>query len=1238
MVNIIRPRDKLARKDSAFKLGEKVTVDPLHNCLSCIRWTICKDPKKSHIYRCSRYNENSIDNTSVDDHKTIHTLFGMGDDLDILDPIDPSDNPEIEQRLDEIIAKALGENSPIAPDIKIKDGEIPLAPNLYTWLCDEKFTGGGMPPFPRQIWVGSLLMADFCPRCSHMDYLESMKVDTPLSKIEAKAEFLVRGVCQRCGVDRAELIAEGEMANPHELVLICGQRSSKTSAVNLFDSYNTHRYLKLPNPSKIFKQLPQQVFTTTYTSSTFGQVRQNMWEPFLNIANNSPWFSNYHKFLTRRGHELGEELFNVADIYIRYRHRNLFLSPASPSGMTMRGRCLVGSTMVNTNKGFVTLNELIQEDDYVPVKKLTIDSPLGERKVSHTYKTVSETCKIKTRNGYGVEGTPEHPMLILTKNLQYKWCRLDQLKIGDFIVSKTAKNTPMFGTNDKITPDLATITGNLIANGYKSSFSSNDEPVVKRFRKAVKRVTGFYPTKNGGETVDKNGNKKVANYSIKINKKRFQGNGTFITEYLQPLGFNYTSSYDKEIPLSVRQAPKEILHEFLESYFECDCGINGFWDDPSQVSRPASIDVSSASKKLINQLHTILLHMYGIVGRKKVFRPKHRITGEVESHREHWQINITGYDAWLFLQTFKRAKVHNYANRIWHVQKGDHSDRRLIPWVRGYLISLYQTAKNGSRSHITLHDGTQVGNSIRPTCIDRYSKKRNISPHVGQGLFYDDDWSTILPRIRDICTKSAKRVSKLLALEAHYEEVVSITRKNKRVVYDVTVPEGHAFTANALVSHNTRMSAAIDEISHMPLQRADGKKAAQANAKDTYNALRNSLDTLISAYKDRFNEGYFDLPKPIMYNASSPLTINDYGMTLYRQSKVDEDSLGFKYKTWEFNPHLPESYFANRFRANPVDAARDYACEPPIGQSTWLTDVDSLANAFTGKRNMYEVQQSTKRSRSGKRVTVASLRKVLDINAEWGCVLAIDVGAVNNSFAFSVSTVPNDFDLEAFLEEDSEAEEAQVGIVPLKVLFVGEVIPKKDAEISQTALYSQVFSQLCEDLPINLIVSDRWQNKKMSQDLEEEFGIDYYEYKLRWEDFENMKEALYENAIEMPKLSTSIEELYSTTLEDYPSMFKGKPIEHLAYQFMTVQEARGNTVVKGDATDDMFRCIALSHAVMQDKDMLELLLDGDEEEVVQQPFIGLTVSSSTGVRSSANQVLTPRNHAAPKAILYRGRR
>jgi hypothetical protein len=143
MVNIIRPRDKLARKDSAFKLGEKVTVDPLHNCLSCIRWTICKDPKKSHIYRCSRYNENSIDNTSVDDHKTIHTLFGMGDDLDILDPIDPSDNPEIEQRLDEIIAKALGENSPIAPDIKIKDGEIPLAPNLYTWLCDEKFTGGG---------------------------------------------------------------------------------------------------------------------------------------------------------------------------------------------------------------------------------------------------------------------------------------------------------------------------------------------------------------------------------------------------------------------------------------------------------------------------------------------------------------------------------------------------------------------------------------------------------------------------------------------------------------------------------------------------------------------------------------------------------------------------------------------------------------------------------------------------------------------------------------------------------------------------------------------------------------------------------------------------------------------------------------------------------------------------------------------------------------------------------------
>lgn len=1252
MVSILRPKEYLAKKNSALKLGDAVTHDLTHNCVTCVRWSGCKDPRKAFTFRCSRFNENSIDNSTMDDPHNVANFFGLAQPESLLDKAEVSEyDAQIEQRIDEMIAAALAENSPIPPDLKIQDSSIPRAPNYFTWLMDERFAGGpnSMPPFPRQIYVGSLLFGEHCPRCSDMQWFDNMKVDAKLSRIEERVVFLHKGVCPKCAVDRGELVEEGEILNPFELSLICGQRSTKTSSILLMEGYNHHRFLKLPSPSKVYRQLTQQMFTSTYTSSTFGQVKANVWDPFLNMINSVPWFTNYHKFLANRGRELGEELAVISEIFVRYKHRNLFISPASPSGMTMRGRCLVGSTMVNTNAGFVTLTELIRSKGQHPVKDIVIDSPLGQKQVSHTYKAKDKTIKIETRNGYSVEGTYEHPMLILTPDLQFKWVTLDELRIGDFIVSRTDKNQPMFGNNKELTSDLATITGYLIANGYKSTLSSNDAKVVKRFCRAAKRVTGFYPNRHGSGGFDEKGRQKAANYMVRTNAhKGDKGRPSFRKAYLQPLGFNYTNSYDKEIPVSVRTAPKHVLHEFLEAYFECDCGINGYWDDPSGVQRPASIDISSASKKLIDQLHVILLHAYGIVGRKTFSTPKNRWTGELEEHREHWNINLTGHDAWMFLQTFKRAKVQKYANRIWHVSPGDHSDRRLVPWVRKMLFETYTKARHGcpgaASGFIKLANGNIVRNNLKPQVLHTLS--RCLSPHAPQGALYEDDWQNIMPRLTDLNDKAAKRLKKVLQLAAHYEEVVSIKHKTKKkTIYDVTVPEGHAFTANGLSSHNTRWTAFIDEISHMPLQRASGKEAVKANAKDTYVALRNSLDTLIREYEIRFSEGYYDLPKPMMYNASSPLTRNDYGMTLLRQSKVSEKMLGLLYPTWEFNPKLPRSYFDDRFRTNPVIAARDYGCQPPIGTSNWISDTQSIEKAFGAKRNMFTIKPYTFRSKSQKKMTSAYLEKKFNPQLNWGCILALDIGAVNNSFAFSVGTVDNDFDLLTYvrsrkqeeMNDDDSDQGVETGLVPLRVIFSGEIIPRRDAEISQHRVYRDVLSLLINELPIELVISDRWQNKKLVQDMEAEFGIEYVDYQLNWEDFENFKSGMYERKVVLPKLSTSLGELAETVLDNYPHMFENKPIDHLAYQFLTVQEARGNTVVKGDATDDMFRTIALLHAAMQDTEMLESLLNV-EEESAKTPALGVVLSNNSAGSSGQTMMLKPRGHASPIAFVSRSKR
>lgn len=57
-----------------------------------------------------------------------------------------------------------------------------------------------------------------------------------------------------------------------------------------------------------------------------------------------------------------------------------------------------------------------------------------------------------------------------------------------------------------------------------------------------------------------------------------------------------------------------------------------------------------------------------------------------------------------------------------------------------------------------------------------------------------------------LVTALDKRVARRSQLSAHpdfFDEVVSVEEAGPRMVYDLTIPEGHAFSANGIVSHNT---------------------------------------------------------------------------------------------------------------------------------------------------------------------------------------------------------------------------------------------------------------------------------------------------------------------------------------------------------------------------------------------------------------------------------------------------
>lgn len=1100
MAFVHRPKHFTAKKGSALKFGDRITHDPTHNCLTCVRWSACMDPNKGYNYRCSRHGEASLDGSSADEPRK----FFAPETPELIVPGVGEMSFEEEMRIDEMIAAAIEENSPLPPDIKINDRDIPLAPNFMTWLLSDKFTGGDVKPFARQIYVGSLAFGEVCTRCTDMDWFERMRVDCSLSRMQERVEFLVHGKCKRCGTNRGELVEEGEMLDFNELVLICGQRSTKTSTVNQMDCYNTHRWLKLPSPAKVYRQLPQQVFTSTYTAKTFGQVRANVWEPFLNIVNNSPWFKNYNKFLAKRGQELGEELAVISEIFVRYRHRNLHISPASPSGPTMRGR--------------TRFTAFIDEISYMPLKTAGgKESAAANAKDVHTVlknslKTLRIAHKVRFREGY--YDIPKAMMYDVSSPLTIN-------DYGMVLLRMSKVSQEMLGLKYKTWEFNPTLPESEFADDFRT------KPVEAARDYACEPPLGQSTWLSDIETVSKAFHGKPNMYTVEHQVKRTR---------------------------TRKRVTTAVLHKKMEPEVNWGCVL--------------SLDIGSTNNCFAAETRVIT---------RQGTKPIAKLVGKpVEL--------LTSDSKWV------QADVKSFGQgKLYEVHLSLHGATKTIRATSNHRWFAYN--KSGGLVEITTNE-LKKG----------YKLQSNLPPAVHSGLKIDPvgvEHGAVFGDGTKAYTKNTaysraylvgKKAEFLMPYFEHY--------KSRGKYW------GHR--------EGTTDYNAVTYVANLPLHYKD---IPGLHNTDEY--LLGFLSGYIST------DGHVDKRGCVMLNSSDKKGLQRVRSIATRLG-IPTSAIHRRWiedPAWGGKPHFVyklsflKGYFPSRLLLNPEHKERlDKYTRDHV-------DLDCFAHT------KWKVEAVVKTNQV-EEVYCAVVPGTHSFTLE-------DYILTGNSFAFAVSTIDNDFDLQAYLDQDSDAEETTVGLIPIKVLFVGEVIPRQGAPISQSLMYRDILSTLCEDLPIRLVISDRWQNKKMVQDLEEEFGCEYVEFTLRWDDFENFKQALYDNEVELPRLKANMNDIVATTLDEYPHMFEGKPLEHLAYQFITVQEARGNTVIKGDATDDMFRCIALAHAACQDKEMLDALLEGDDEMAAQQPALGVVVSNSTRNTSVINAALTPRGQEAPVAMFYK---
>lgn len=107
------------------------------------------------------------------------------------------------------------------------------------------------------------------------------------------------------------------------------------------------------------------------------------------------------------------------------------------TGLAGSSKCLAKDTLIPTSEGIFEIKDFMDcEDGYFPLEK-TVYGINGEEQTSHFFKeSNAHTLKLKTKFGYEIVGTDEHPILVVKSDGTNEFKRLDQIQSGDSVYLK----------------------------------------------------------------------------------------------------------------------------------------------------------------------------------------------------------------------------------------------------------------------------------------------------------------------------------------------------------------------------------------------------------------------------------------------------------------------------------------------------------------------------------------------------------------------------------------------------------------------------------------------------------------------------------------------------------------------------------------------------------------------------------------------------------------------------------
>lgn len=446
-------------------------------------------------------------------------------------------------------------------------------------------------------------------------------------------------------------------------------------------------------------------------------------------------------------------------------------------------KCVVEDTRVQTEHGLVRIDHYATGKEGFSDLNVGMWSPDGLKNASHIVDSgIAPTKKITTRFGYDVQGTYEHPLMVLDTDGQLKWRKLHEIKAGDFLAIQRKEG--VFG-NETLLPDAIDYSLKVTQMPARVMVRNGKQIAVKAGIKYGGTVAKIIDTPecldvetayvfglltgDGGLTGTTSVNYTTADPELLHYlqtwltrmglKAKYRGkynyniNSVALRDWLAILNMCHYS-YDKVVPEVVFTAPKEQIKAFLQGLFDTDG--SAAWKDKYKVQ------LATSSPQLAKEVHQLLL-MFGIVARRYFVANK---------HKGDWRVEMKGQEAQKFFDRvgFRLQRKQAISE---HKPARFNTNIDLVPYLPE--VDVTKLAGNrGSRGRLrALLQNTRRGN-------------HKMSYSLLQ------EYKDVYPEFKDIADKYY-----------FFDEVTAVEDSGDAHCYDVHIPDGHTFIAGGFVSHNT---------------------------------------------------------------------------------------------------------------------------------------------------------------------------------------------------------------------------------------------------------------------------------------------------------------------------------------------------------------------------------------------------------------------------------------------------